>query len=120
MTIRTTFLQVVGYDGQERVAVTYVTPPERLIARGLPPTSRYLGLLQAGSQEAQLHPKHVSWLTGLSGIDNKERGDEYRRSAIDGSHLKNWPKTQELDQQRQQRRRKGKKRHMSQSPQAAR
>jgi hypothetical protein len=94
-------VQAIGYDGQARRAVAHVTPPERLIAPGLLPTARYLGLLRDGSREAKLHPKHVEWLAQLNGVDNKDRGNAYYTNILDGSKMQSWPKTQGLGSDRQ-------------------
>jgi len=80
------------YDGGPPIkAIVFVTPPERLIRSGLPPTSRYLGLLQKGAPEWPLDDRYTSWLKSLPSIDNGKRGDAYYQSP-DGARLEPWPK----------------------------
>ena len=44
-------------------AVVFVAPPERLIRDGLPPTERYLGLLQEGAKQWGLDDR---WMLRLA------------------------------------------------------
>ncbi|KAK9824440.1 hypothetical protein WJX72_010266 [[Myrmecia] bisecta] len=66
-------IEVQRYGGQPPVrAVAFVSPPDRLIADGLPPPDRYLKLLQAGATEWELDAAYTAWLHGLASVGAEE------------------------------------------------
>jgi len=84
-------VEVEAYDSTSIAAVVFRSPPERTIAGGLPPTARYLSLLQTGAHDWGLHPAYCKWLDALPSIDARDRGDAYYLS-VEGDKLESWPK----------------------------
>ncbi len=77
-------------EGEEELvqAVAFVTPPERRIAAGLPPTTRLLELLVAGAEEGGVEGGYARWLAGLPAVEGEAReAARYLTSAATGQLL---------------------------------
>eukprot|EP00879_Flechtneria_rotunda_P000258 GHRR01000341.1.p1 GENE.GHRR01000341.1~~GHRR01000341.1.p1 ORF type:complete len:403 (+),score=155.35 GHRR01000341.1:2385-3593(+) len=77
---------------QRTLAVAFISPPNRCIARNLPPIRRYHSLLVEGAKHWQLDKQYASWLASHPSIPAHARGDEYYKSP-EGVALQAWPKT---------------------------
>lgn len=88
------------HGGGKIPCVAFCSPPERTIADGLPPTDRYLSLLQSGAREWPLLESYCDWLDSIQTVASNMRGDRHYRSAVDGSKMAAWPKIRIGSQQR--------------------
>ncbi|EIE22916.1 hypothetical protein COCSUDRAFT_53699 [Coccomyxa subellipsoidea C-169] len=89
---RPTEVDVEAYDGRPSVrALAFISPPDLLIQEGMPPSDRYLKLLQDGAHEWNLDSKYTAWLDSLPSVHSRDRGADYYTSPT-GNAIKGLPR----------------------------